>query len=161
MTPYYFILFLSMLCFIVLFNCQQCQLVVSKFEPQSAEGISVPKKSSLYSYRITLDLATMIFARSHRLNLSTPWFIHCRLDASLQYGKDYFMSEADIFYPEHVTTWQEVATPGILYTRLLVGQTLGSRASGVVIKTKKLLHQLALDSCFELCVFFLWVCNMH
>lgn len=124
-------------------------LVVSGFEPQSAEGFSVPKKSSLYSYRITLDLATMLFARSHRLNLSTPWFIHCRLDASLQYGKDYFMSEADIFYPERVTTWQDVATPGILYTRLLVGQTLGSRASGVVIKTKKLLHQLALDSCFD------------
>lgn len=107
----------------------------------------MPKKSSLYLYRINLDLATMLFARSHRFSLATTFYVHCRLDASLQYGRDYFMSEVDIVYPSHVKTWKDLALPGVLYTRLLVGQTLGARSSSATIKTKKLLHQLALDSC--------------
>lgn len=110
------------------------------------QGITVPKSSSLYNYRITLDLATMLFARTHRFGLDTPWYLHCRLDASLQFGKDYFMSEADIVYPKNIKTWSDVGAPGVVYTRLLVGQTLGARAAGVAVKTKKLLHQLTLVS---------------
>lgn len=92
----------------------------------------------------------MLFARSHRFGLDIPWYLHCRLDSSPQYGKDYFMAECDIFYPtkvQPVKTWKDVAVPGVIHTRLLVGQTLGARASGVIVKTQKLLHQLALDPC--------------
>lgn len=88
----------------------------------------------------------MMWARKHRFGLSTPWFLHCRLDASLQFGRDYMMSEVDIVSPANVSSWQGVGGDGVLYTRLLVGQTLGARASGVVVKTKKLLHQLSLAS---------------
>ena len=119
------------------------------------QGIIVPKKSSLYLYRINLDLATMLFARSHRFSLATPFYVHCRLDASLQYGRDYFMSEVDIVYPSQVKTWKDLALPGVLYTRLLVGQTLGARSSSAIIKTKELLHQLALDSCLILFCYLL------
>ena len=79
----------------------------------------------------------MMWARKHRFGLSTPWFLHCRLDASLQFGRDYMMSEVDIVSPANVSSWQGVGGDGVLYTRLLVGQTLGARASGVVVKTKK------------------------
>lgn len=89
----------------------------------------------------------MLFARIHRFGLDTPWHLHCRLDASMQFGTDYFLSECDLVYPRGVKTWQDVGAPGIVYTRLLVGQALGARASGVIIKTKKLLHQLALAPC--------------
>ena len=109
------------------------------------QGVNVPKKTSLYNFRISLDLASILFARSFRFGLHTTWYIHCRLDASLQFGKDYFMTEADVVYPATVNTWSDLAAPGVVYTRLLVGQTLGARASGVAVKTKKLLHQLALD----------------
>ena len=94
----------------------------------------------------------MLFARLHRFGLEVPWFVHCRLDASLQFGKDYFMSECDIVYVQDINTWQDLAGPGVVHTRLLVGQTLGARASGVIIKTKKLLHQLSLDSGTLFCI---------
>lgn len=113
----------------------------------ASKGITIPKKTSLYKYRISIDLATILWARRHRFGLDRPFYVHCRLDASLQYGKDYFMSEADIVYPEGINSWQDVSREGTLYTRLLVGQTLGARASGVAVKTKKLLHQLALELC--------------
>lgn len=111
-----------------------------------SEEITVPKKSILYKYRIDLDLASMLWARQHVFDQESSWFIHCRLDASLQYGKDYFMSECDVFRPgDSIRTWADVGKPGVLVTQLLVGQTLGARASGVIVKTQKLLHQLALD----------------
>lgn len=55
------------------------------------------------------------------------------------------MSEVDVWYPEGFESWKNIADG--LHTRLLVGQTIGARASGVVIKTHKLLHQLELDAC--------------
>ena len=45
--------------------------------------------------------------------------------------------------------WNDVAKPGNLVTRLLVGQGLGARASSVIVKTQKLLHQFSLETCFE------------
>ena len=55
------------------------------------------------------------------------------------------MSELDIVRPALVKTWEDVSKDGVLETRLLVGQGLGARASGVVVKTQKLLHQLSLE----------------
>ena len=54
------------------------------------------------------------------------------------------MSECDLFYPSGVRCWKDVSADGVLITRLLVGQTVGSRAAGVAAKTRKLLHQLQL-----------------
>ena len=77
-------------------------------------NISIPKKSILYKYRIDLDLATMLWARKNIFNLQSNWFVHARLDASLQYGKDYFMTECDIFRPDDVvrcgTMWPSLET---------------------------------------------------
>ena len=87
----------------------------------------------------------MLWARKHVFGLSMPWFIHCRLDSSPQFGKDYFMTECDIFRPSSVQSWKDISAEGVLVTRLLVGQGLGARASGVVVKTEKVLHQLALE----------------
>ena len=56
------------------------------------------------------------------------------------------MSECDIFYVSGVTCWEDVSAEGVLITRLLVGQCVGARSSGVAAKTRKLLHQLQLDS---------------
>ena len=59
------------------------------------------------------------------------------------------MTECDIFRPDDVQKWNDVAKPGNLVTRLLVGQGLGARASSVIVKTQKLLHQFSLETCFE------------
>ena len=111
------------------------------------EDIAVPKKTALYKYRIDLDLASMLWARQHCFGLDAVWYVHCRLDSSPQYNKDYFMTECDIFRPDAtwIRTWEDIGTKGVLVTRLLVGQNLGARASSVIIKTQKLLHQLSLD----------------
>ena len=90
----------------------------------------------------------MLWARMNIFNLHSNWFVHARLDASLQYGKDYFMTECDIFRPDGVQTWDDLAKTGNLVTRLLVGQGLGARASSVTVKTQKLLHQFSLVLCF-------------
>ena len=110
-----------------------------------SKDIIVPRKSALYTWRINIDLASILFARRHWFSSSTSWYIHCRLDSSPQFGRDYLMSEVDVWYPEGFESWKNIADG--LHTRLLVGQTIGARASGVVIKTHKLLHQLELDAC--------------
>ena len=92
----------------------------------ASKGITIPKKTSLYKYRISIDLATILWARRHRFGLDRPFYVHCRLDASLQYGKDYFMSEADIVYPEGINSWQDVSREGTLYTRVAGGSNFGS-----------------------------------
>jgi hypothetical protein len=113
------------------------------------EDIVVPSKTTLYRYRVDLDLVSMLFARQHRFALATPWYCHCRCDSSPQFGRDFFMSECDLFYPSGVRCWKDVSADGVLITRLLVGQTVGSRAAGVAAKTRKLLHQLQLVSCLR------------
>lgn len=123
------------------------------------QDIVVPGKSTLYLYRVDLDLASMLFARRHRFALATPWYCHCRCDSSPQFGRDYFMSECDLFYPAGVNSWEDVSGDGILVTRLLVGQTVGSRAAGVAAKTRKLLHQLQLATRFRF--IFRTICSCH
>jgi hypothetical protein len=116
------------------------------FQLFTPKEIKIPKKTMLYKYRIDLDLASMLWARKHIFSLSgSPWYIHCRLDASPQFGTDYFMTECDIIYPKSVHTWEDIRKEGTLVTRLLVGQGLGARASGTTVKTQKLLHQLSLE----------------
>lgn len=105
----------------------------------------MPKHTALYKYRVDLDLATMLFARKHDFGLSASWFAHVRLHSSPQYGRDYLLSECDLFYPTHVQSWDDVSREGVLKSRLLVGQMVGARAAGVIVKTKKLFHALELD----------------
>lgn len=56
------------------------------------------------------------------------------------------MSEIDMIYPSGLTCWKDVSDVGVITTRLLVGQMIGARASGVAVKTRKLLHALALEA---------------
>ncbi len=93
-----------------------------------------------------MDLASMLFARRHRFNLDSKWFCHCRFDSSPQFNRDYFISEIDLIHPDGLTCWKDVSNEGVLITRMLVGQMLGARASGVIVKTRKLLNALALES---------------
>ena len=88
----------------------------------------------------------MLFARQHRFNLDSKWFCHCRFDSSPQFNRDYFISEIDLIHPGGLTCWKDVGNEGVLITRMLVGQMLGARASGVIVKTRKLLNALALES---------------
>ncbi len=104
-----------------------------------------PKKSAIYDYRVTLDLATMLFARGYYFSLREEWWVHIRLDSSPQFGRDYFMGEVDVIYPKDVKDFASLEK-GKLVTRMLPGQCLGARATGLAVKTRKLLHMLALES---------------
>lgn len=92
----------------------------------------VPSKSSLYSHRINLDLATMLFARKKHFHVSSglPWCVHIRTDSSPQFGKNYLNGEADILKLDQIHTFSDV--PKALCTRMLVTQLVGSRASDAV-----------------------------
>ena len=131
-------------CLTILFPCIVFDVTVSQLKE-----LSIPGHSVLYRYRIDVDLATMLRAREHVFPEQSSWFVHCRLDSSPQFGKDYFMTECDVVRPESVQTWADLHNEGVLVTRLLVGQSLGARASGVIVKTQKLLHQLSLETCPE------------
>ena len=57
------------------------------------------------------------------------------------------MTEVDIFSPREVNSWADIGQDdGILRTRLMVGQMVGARASGAIVKTRKLLHSLELET---------------
>ena len=111
-----------------------------------AKDISVPKHATLYHYRVDLDLASMLWARKYRFGLEAKWVVHCRIDSSPQFGRDFLMGECDIVYLAGVGSWLDIGWEGVLYTRLLVGQMVGARASGAMVKTRKLLHALSLES---------------
>ena len=111
-----------------------------------AKDISVPKHSTLYHYRVDLDLASMLWARKYRFGLEAKWVAHCRIDSSPQFGRDFLMGECDIVYLAGVGSWMDIGKEGVLYTRLLVGQMVGARASGSMVKPRKLLHALSLES---------------
>lgn len=108
-----------------------------------------PKKNAIYDYRVTLDLATMLFARGYYFSLCEEWWVHIRLDSSPQFGRDYFMGEVDVIYPKDVKNFASLEKGKLvteLVTRMLPGQCLGARATGLAVKTRKLLHMLALES---------------
>lgn len=67
------------------------------------------------------------------------------MDASPQYGRDYFMAELDLVYTKGITQWNQLGRDQLV-TRLLPGQVLGARSTGLAQKTKKLLHMLSLES---------------
>lgn len=113
------------------------------------QGLDVPKKSTLYSWRVDFDLASMVFARMTKFNMDKVWRVHIRLDASPQFGRDWLMGEVDLMCLEGAKTWADLQAAGRLQTRLLVCQTLGARAAGVAVKTKKLLHMLSLATCLQ------------
>ena len=114
------------------------------------QDIAVPKHTALYKYRVDLDLVSMLWARKHCFGSQTQWMIHCRLDSSPQFARDYLMTEVDIFSPTEVNSWADIGQDGILRTRLMVGQMVGARASGAIVKTRKLLHSLELATWMHL-----------
>jgi hypothetical protein len=114
-------------------------------EHMAKQGITIPKKSVLYRFRVTADLCTMLFSRQYWMALKYDWRCHLRLDSSPQYGRDYLMAELDLVYTKDVTCWANLSEQKLV-TRLLVGQTLGARSTSLAHKTRKILHMLSLES---------------
>ena len=50
----------------------------------------------------------MLWARKHCFGSQTQWMIHCRLDSSPQFARDYLMTEVDIFSPTEVNSWADI-----------------------------------------------------
>lgn len=121
--------------------------LVTKRNFEVNKDINVPRHSTLYKYRVDLDLCSMLFARKFRFPVHLSWYCHLRLDSSPQFNKDYLMSECDIFYAGdgEVSEWSDISRDGVLLTRLLVGHMVGARSAGTIFKAKKLLNALTLD----------------
>ena len=81
-----------------------------------AKDISVPKQATLYHYRVDLDLASMLWARKYRFGLEAKWVVHCRIDSSPQFGRDFLMGECDIVYLAGVGSWLDIGREGVLYS---------------------------------------------
>ena len=105
-------------------------------------AVCAPSKATLYEYRVKLDMASMLFCRDQYLTREKGWHCHIRLDSSPQYGKDFLLAEMDIV--KDSLQWSDVG-PNIT-TRILVGQSLGSRATSFAVKARKTLHMLSLES---------------
>ena len=102
------------------------------------QDIAVPKHTALYKYRVDLDLVSMLWARKHCFGSQTQWMIHCRLDSSPQFARDYLMTEVDIFSPTEVNSWADIGQDGILRTRLMVGQMVGGKGFWCNCEDKKI-----------------------
>ena len=107
-------------------------------------SLRLPSASLLYDARITLDLATMLYARetifSESADVSQPWSLHIRADSSPQFGRDFLVCQADVV---HVGT---KATDATICKRLLQIHCVGSRAASANQKLEKLVHALKLES---------------
>ena len=105
-------------------------------------ALRIPSTSLLYDSRITIDMATMIYARKYLLTEKNPkrWILHVRADSSPQYGRDYYVPAADlVYYGENAATTE-------IHKRLLPIQTVGSRAGSAHQKMDKLIFSLTLES---------------
>jgi hypothetical protein len=110
----------------------------------SCEDHVAPGKSTLYEYRITLDLCSMLFARTRWFSEGILTALHIRLDSSPQFGRDYLLAECDIVFILDALDLMSLALA--VFCRLLVAQCVGARASNAAVKASKLLHMLALES---------------
>lgn len=122
------------------------ELVVNQpFAANFLEGLQtvrLPSTSLLYDARITIDMASMIYARRNIFCKSNPkkWIIHLRADSSPQFGRDYYVPAADIVY------FGTNAGDTIIERRLLPIQSVGSRAGYAHQKMEKLIFSLTLES---------------
>ena len=90
------------------------------------QPVRLPKRSSLYDFRLSLDFASMLWCRENLMNPARKWTGHFRLDSSPQFNKNYLVGELDVLCLEKVTptdlsgVFQSVE----LHTRLLPLQVL-------------------------------------
>ena len=113
------------------------------------QELTLPSAATLYRYRISIDLCSMMFCRETLLAASGLFALHVRLDASPQFGKDYLNAEADVIRVAEGPRLEEPIPDFIarhMHSRMLVGQVMGARATSTVHKTLKLAHMLQLES---------------
>jgi hypothetical protein len=117
------------------------------------QKLTLPSRATLYRYRISLDLCSMLYCRQTLLAATGVFCLHVRLDASPQFGKDYLNGEADVIrIPADAVSpaVDSVHAPQLvaanIKSRMLVGQVMGARATTTVHKTLKLAHMLQLES---------------
>ena len=60
------------------------------------QQIRLPKKSILYDFRLSLDFASMLYARKHIFNETLDYHLHLRLDSSPQFNRNYLVGEVDL-----------------------------------------------------------------
>lgn len=125
--------------------CRSLQLTLQ--EPlaselaSNVENLKLPSTALLYDSRITIDMATMLFARETIFSQDAPgWVLHLRADSSPQFGRDFLVIQGDV-----VTFGVDASTTSIR-KRLLPLQCVGSRSAGAHQKLQKLIFALTLES---------------
>ena len=114
-----------------------------------AGGANIPSKTTLYRFRLELDLCTMVFSRKNYFARSGPslWACHIRSDASPQFGKDYFCTEIDHVDLQSITDLTRL--PDMrqhLSRRILPVQLIGGRAASAAHKALRLMMALGADT---------------
>ncbi|CAJ1433171.1 unnamed protein product, partial [Effrenium voratum] len=110
------------------------------------QKLRVPSETSLLRFRIILDLASCLFSRDTFFHPQSRWACHVRADSSLQFGKDYFVTEIDHVDLDKVTGSTDLAGTRSLVTRqVLLLQLLGERSASAEQKCFRLLLGLSAD----------------
>ena len=130
-------------------------------------SMRLPSSSLLYDTRITLDMASMLWARetifSRKAHSKRPFVLHLRADSSPQFGRDFLIVQCDVVHCGATVQNTEIKK------RLLPIQCVGSRAASAPQKLSKLVHSLSLESehvpwCpsfyFLFCFFFFMCCGL-
>ena len=60
-----------------------------------AQQVQLPKRLTLYEFRLSIDWACMLWAREWLLTASMDWHCHLRLDSSPQFSRNYLVGELD------------------------------------------------------------------
>ena len=119
-------------------RCSTMMLTPSLCEHSKRMRKPVPSMSSLYRWKVDMDLASMLWARTHVF--SGDYICHLRFDSSPQFGRDDLMREADV-----LTGLPQAWPVEDLCARLLPPQNVGSRASSAAFKMQKVRRMLALE----------------
>ena len=66
---------------------------------QRPNAVRMPRKSSLYEFRLSIDYSCMLFAREYVYTKGgggSQWFTHFRVDSSPQFARNYLVGELDV-----------------------------------------------------------------
>lgn len=114
---------------------------LAEYMISSVQDLRLPSPALLYDTRISIDIATMLFARETIFSQAAgEWVLHLRADSSPQFGRDFLVVQGDV-----VTYGTDAQTTSIV-KRLFPLQCVGSRSAGAHQKLEKLLFALTLES---------------
>lgn len=84
--------------------------------PSPRQELNVPARTTLYRFRMLVDLASMIYSQRFVFAPQKRWTIHLRADSSPQWGKDYFVVEVDHIDQDAITdstSFSSLSFPGL------------------------------------------------